>query len=137
MSAVDPEQVKENIRQYIALKEQIDMLVKRQSEIKTRLITTVDEFGEVDGKGHIVFDIDEPETGTSRLMKQRKVSKPLDEEAAYALLEEKGIKDQCVVMVPQLDQDEIMASLYKGILTEADIDVMFPPKISYAFIVTR
>ncbi len=38
-------------------------------------------------------------------------------------------------MIPTLDESAIMAAFYEGKLSEADIDSMFPEKITYAFLV--
>jgi hypothetical protein len=38
-------------------------------------------------------------------------------------------------MVPVLQENEILACVYTGELSESDIDAMFPKKISYAFLV--
>jgi hypothetical protein len=127
MSNVD---INNTVKQYLGLKDQIDLLVERQTELKKRLTEAVESYGEVDGKGHVVFDADE-----ATLIKQRKVSKPLDMETAMSILEEKELVDECTVMVRQIDQDAIMAAFYKDQLTEAEIDSMFPEKISYAFLV--
>ena len=137
MSNPDIEQIKNTVRQYISLKDEIDMLSARQSELKKRLTEVVEQFGEVDGKGHIVFDVNETETGVSRLVKQRKVSNSLDLEIATRILAEKNLTEKCFELIPQLNQDAVMAAHYQGHLTEQDIDAMFPPKISYAFLVNR
>lgn len=135
--SVDIDFLKGTIQQYVAIKEQKDLLAKREAELKAILTEVVEEDGEVDGKGHIVLEIDEAVTGVTRLVKQRKLSKPLDMEVAEKLLEDKGLIENCTVMVRQLDQDAIMAAYYKEQLTEEDIDAMFPPKISYAFILGK
>jgi hypothetical protein len=127
MSTVD---INNTVKQYLGLKEQIDLLVERQSELKKRLTEAVESYGEVDGKGHIVFDAE-----SATLVKQRKVSKPLDMETAMQILEEKELVEECTTLVRQIDQDAIMAAFYKDSLTEAEIDSMFPEKISYAFLV--
>ena len=56
-------------------------------------------------------------------------------DVAEKILAEKGLTERCVKLVPTLDEAEIMASFYRDELTEADIDAMFPSKVSYAFIV--
>lgn len=130
MSTDDIAQVEETVKQYLALKEQMDFLSERQSELKKRLTEAVDAHGEVDSKGHIVFQLE-----NAKLVKQRKVSKGFNEDIAMKLLEEKDLLDECAPKVRQIDQDAVMASVYKGTLTEADIDTMFPPKVSYAFLI--
>ena len=129
--------VKDEVRQYMAIKDNIDLLTKRQSEIKKRITDFIDEFGSMDERGHRVFDIEDTSFGVKRVMKQRRVSKNLDMDVAEGLLAERGIKDTCIKMVPMLDESAIMAAFYEGYLTEEDIDKMFPEKVSYAFVIDK
>jgi hypothetical protein len=132
---MDIQSVKDEVRQYVALKDQIDLISTRQSEIKKRLIEAVDELGEFNDRGHKVLALDDDSINVATLTKQRKVSNPLDMDVAETLLTKRGIKDTCIKMVPTLDESAIMAAFYSGHLTEEDIDAMFPEKVSYAFIV--
>jgi hypothetical protein len=132
---MDIQSVKDEVRQYVALKDQIDLISTRQSEIKKRLIEAVDELGEFNDRGHKVLALDDDSINVATLTKQRKVSNPLDMDVAEDLLTKRGIKDTCIKMVPTLDESAIMAAFYSGHLSEADIDAMFPEKVSYAFIV--
>ena len=122
--------INETVKQYVALKEQIKFLNEREAELKKRLITTVEELGEENSNGHLVLEVE----GVT-LTKQRKVSNPLDLEVAIPLLEEKNLKKQCTKTVEQIDQDEIIIAYSKGLLTEDEIESMFPKKITYAFLV--
>ena len=122
--------INETVKQYVALKEQIKFLNEREAELKNRLITTVEELGEENSNGHLVLEVE----GVT-LTKQRKVSNPLDLEVAIPLLEEKNLKKQCTKTVEQIDQDEIIIAYSKGLLTEEEIESMFPKKITYAFLV--
>jgi len=128
------EDIKKNVRQYLTIKGEIELLTKRQSELKSRLTEILDSDGEADDRGHLKLTVEDPFKGEVTLVKQRRVSKNLDMNVAETLLEERGIKDSCIKMVPTLDEAAIMASFYEGKLTEADIDAMFPAKVSYAFI---
>ncbi len=133
--SLDRKQLQNNVQQFVALKEEITRLSDRKKELQERLVTVLKEYGEVDGRGHIILEVNDPVTGTEKITHQRKVSKSLDMDAADKILSEKNLKDKCIVMVPTLDESQIMASFYKGELTEEDIDAMFPAKVSYAFIV--
>jgi hypothetical protein len=130
MSIQDIEQVEKTLKQYLSLKDQIDMLSERQLELKKRLAEATEAYGEIDSKGHTVFEF-----GDAKLVKQRKVSNPLNEEVAFQILTEKDLLDECAPKVRKIDQDAVMAAIYKDQLTEQEVDLMFPPKISYAFII--
>ena len=133
---MDTESIKQEIKQYVALKDQADLLSKRQSEIKKRLTDSIDEYGSEDDRGHLVLNIPDGDSDMS-IMKQRRVSKNLDLAAAEIILTKKGIFDTCIKMTPTLDESAIMAAFYNGHLTEEDIDTMFPAKVTYAFLVGK
>lgn len=117
-------------KQFLALKEQIKFLSERQKEIKERLQAALQEDGEVDSRGHVSLDLDE----NIKITNQRRESRTLDENLAESMLKEKGIYDKCMKLVPTLQEDSIMASVYTGELTEQDIDLLFPAKVTYAFL---
>jgi hypothetical protein len=119
------------VKQYLALKQEMKFLSERESELKKRLLESVESMGEIDGKGHVILEVD----GT-KLTKQRKVSNPLNMDVAEQIIKEKGLEDTCIKMVPQIDSEAIMAAFYKKELTEEEIESMFPEKVSYAFLVS-
>jgi hypothetical protein len=127
--------LKSNVRQFLALKKEVEVLTKRQDEIKSRLKLTVEAAGETDDRGHVTLQVDDDIIGAVTLTQQRRVSKTLDMNVAENLLKERGIYDKCVKMVPVLQEDAIMSCVYTGELSEADVDAMFPAKISFAFLV--
>jgi len=118
------------VQQYLSLKQEMKLMAEREAEIKKRLIYAVEDLGEINGSGHVVLEI-----GGVTLTKQRKTSNPLDAEVAERIITEKGLKETCMPDKPTLDSEAIMAALYKKELTEEDIELMFPTKVSYAFLV--
>ena len=133
---VEDKELKNNIRQYLMLKDEMDILTKRQTEIKQRLIEVVDA-AEADDRGHRVLTVEDETLGDITLTRQRRVSKSLNMEIAEDILTKRGIKDTCITMVPTIDEGAIMAAFYENYLTEEDIDAMFPSKISYAFLLDK
>lgn len=129
------EDLRTSLRQYLSLKGEVELLTNRINTIKARLTEHVEQSGETTEKGHLTLTVDDPIKGEVTLTKQRKVSKTLDINLAEALLEERGVKEQCIKMVPTIDEAAIMAAYYQGKLSEEDIDKMFPERVSYAFIV--
>jgi hypothetical protein len=123
-------EINRTVQQYVALKNEMKLMLERESELKKRLLEVVESSGEVNGNGHVILEVD----GIT-LTKQRKTSNPLDPEVAKRIITEKGLEDTCMPKLPTLDPQAIMAALYKKELTEEDIDLMFPLKVSYAFLV--
>jgi hypothetical protein len=125
------------VRQFITLKKQIDDLTKEQIQVKTFLSQLVDTEGEPDDKGNLWYPLEEDVDGYRSLQRQRKVSQSLDMDAATSILKEKSLDSRCFSMEPVLNEDAVMSCLYEGLLTEADIDSMYPKKIIWAFIPSK
>ena len=126
--------IKSKVRQYLSLRDEAELLTKRTNQIKEELIEVV-EAQEFDDRGHKKLVIEDEYKGEVTLTKQRRVSKSLDMDVAENILTTKGIKDKCIKMVPTLDEAAIMSAFYEGLLTEEDIDAMFPSKVTFAFLV--
>lgn len=126
--------IKSKVRQYLALRDEAALLTKRTSQIKEELLEEVEQV-EFDDRGHKKLVIEDEHKGSVTLTKQRRVSKSLDMDVADSILTAKGIKDKCIKMIPTLDEGSIMSAFYEGLLTEADIDAMFPSKVTFAFLV--
>jgi hypothetical protein len=131
---MEQEELKRNLRQYIALKGEIKLLGGRESELKARLTKVLDDV-EPNENGHRVLKVEDSDTGEVTMTRQRRVSKTLDIDKAAEILDAKGIKEECIKLIPTLDEDAIMTAFYNGKITEEDIDAMFPTKVSYAFLV--
>ena len=131
---MDIEEVKDLVRQNSVLKARLDELGGLQTQIKKDLTEAINELGVEDDRGHIVIDLNDDVSGIARVMRQRRVSKVLDIEVAEKLLTDRGVHEDCIRMVPTLDEDAIMAAYYAGSITEADIDKMFPAKITWALV---
>jgi hypothetical protein len=134
---VEGNTVVSKVRKYLSLKGRIDDLTKEQSSLKTELSELVDSQGTPDEKGHIWYSLPEDVNGVTSLQRQRRVTQKLDADVAESILKEKGLASRCYKLVPVLDEAEVMACLYEGALTEAEIDTMFPKSISYAFIPSK
>jgi len=125
------------VQHFINLKRRIEDLTKEQTELKTFLSDLVDNEGEPDDKGHLWYSLDQEVDGYRSLQRQRKVSQSLDMAEATRILKEKNLDSRCFVMQPVLDEDAVMSCLYEGLLTEEDVDMMYPKKITWAFIPSK
>jgi len=131
---VDKSELIDYVRQNSILKDRLDELTSLQSDVKKNLKQGIEELGEADDRGHIIVDINDEVSGIARVMNQKRVSKTLDIEVAEKILTERGIHDRCITMVPVLNEDEIMAAFYEGVISEEDIDTMFPAKVTWALV---
>jgi len=124
-------------REFISYKRRIDDLTKSQNDLKSELNEYVEEHGEEDDKGHLWVTLPEEVDGYVGMQRQRRVSQSLDMDTAIVLLTKKGLAQQCIKSIPTIDEDEVMACLYDGKLTEAEVDAMYPKKITWAFIPSK
>jgi len=122
--------------EYVHLKKNIDDLSKRQDEIKKELMSFVDANGLEDDKGHKWYDMPEY-GGYNGMQKQRRVSQSVDENAAQSILEDKGLAERCFEVKPVLNEQSVMECVYEGLLTEDDVDTMFPQKVTNAFVLKK
>lgn len=125
------------VREFSGLDGQIKALTKRKTEIRDRLSGVVEEHGEEDDKGHIWLNLNSEVEGIGSLKRERRVGQSMDEDRVERILAEKGLTERCMKQVPTLDEDEVMAAHFEGLISEAEIDSMFPKKVSYAFVPVR
>jgi uncharacterized protein YebE (UPF0316 family) len=124
-------------REYSFLKQQIEFLEKQQKEVRERLFTTLDEMGETDDKGNIIVELPEEVNGFGAVVKQRRVSRKIDELVADKIISEKNMEEQLYKTIQVVDEDALMAALYNDELTEAEIDLMYPQKIVWALVMNK
>jgi len=129
------EELTEYVRQNAMLTERANELSAIQNEIKNNIREGIKEHGIENDRGHIVVELNDDVTGINNVMQQKKISKNLNMDIAEQLLTEKGLYDQCITMVPQLNEDEIMNAYWQEQLTEEDIDTMFPSKVVWALVI--
>lgn len=122
------------VRHYRFIKDTMKSLTQDANKLRDELAQVVERYGESDGDGHVWVDLGDEVEGVSALKRERRVTTRLDEDEAERRLAAAGLTQRCIKMVPVVDQDEVMAALYEGLLTEDDIDAMFPKTVSWAFV---
>jgi hypothetical protein len=134
---MDLPEIIDYVRQNTVLSERISELTAMQASIKKQLKEGIANLGIENDRGHIVVEIDDEVSGVKSIMQQKKISKSLDIEVAEEILKDKGIHERCIQLVPVLNEDEIMAAYYEGLITEEDIDTMFPAKVVWALVTNK
>lgn len=130
---LDMQSVLENVRKLAVLKRQVKALGEAEKEVKANLRWLADTFGEVDGKGHKVFSLPQQVEGIGALQMRRAVSNNLDADFAEEFLKENDLWDECIEMVPVLDDDKVLALRYEGRISDADFERLYPPVESWSF----
>lgn len=135
--AMDPRALLLATKEYLGLGKNIKDLTTRQGEVKKRLSAVVEQHGEEDDRGHIWLRLPEEVEGVHSLQRQRRVSQSFDEDKAVEILAAAGLLESCSKTVRLVDDEAVMAAHYDGKLTEAQIDAMYPKKVTYAFVPAR
>ena len=104
-------------KNYSFIKQQLEYWEKQQKELKAKLFEQLDATGEPDSSGNIVIELPEEIDGAVAVVKQRRVSRKINEERAFELIEEKGLKEQLIITKEVVDEDALMAALYSDELT--------------------
>lgn len=121
-------------REFVGLKQQLEQIGSRQDEVKSRLKEAVVARGYTDSEGHGWFDLPEEIEGYSKLKLERRVRERFDDDAAMALVRERGLEKKCVKMVPTLDHDALAGAVYDGDITEAEFQAFIKKSESFAFV---
>jgi len=142
VAAVETRNVDENdllarTKKYAFLKAQLDFLEKEQKALRAQLFETLDTDGVEDDKGNIIIELPEDVDGISSIVKQRRVARKIDEEKAAEIITAKGLQDSLYKTVVVVDEDALMAALYEDVLTEAEVDEMYPPSVTWALVLKK
>ena len=128
----DPDDLTSQIREFVKLKASMDILDKRSKELREKLFSALDLNGEEDNNGNIILAFDEPIDGVRSLEKQRRVSRKLNEPLAESIIDEKGIGDRVYEVKRVINEEALMAAFYEDLLTEDELDSMFPANVVWA-----
>lgn len=139
---VEPRQSDENdfkvqAKEYVYLKKELEQLEKRQKEIRKEIFEHLDLNGEEDSKGNLFVELEEPIDEYVAVVKQRRVSRKIDEQKAEELIESRGLQDKLYKTIRVVDEDALMAALYSDELTEDDIDSIYPASITWALVLNK
>lgn len=133
----DADALEVQAKEYAFLKKQVEYLEKQQKELREKLFSKIEELGEVDDKGNLVLPFEKEVEGFVGVMKQRRVSRKIDEGVAEQMIYDKGLEEELYKMVRVVDEDALMAALYEGKLTEEEVDEMYPQNIVWALVMNK
>lgn len=133
----EPDTLVNQTKEYAFIKAQLEYLEKQQKELREKLFEALDGSGEPDDKGNIVLELPQEIDGYVSVIKQKRVSRKVDEFVAEEIITEKGMEDTLYKTIRVVDEDALMAALYNDELTEEEIDQMYPQKITWALILSK
>jgi hypothetical protein len=134
---VDKDNVLSQAQQYAFYKKQVEYFQEQMKSLREDLFEEIEENGEVDSKGNIVFELPKEIEGFVSMTKQRRVTRKIDEDIAFDIIDEKGLRDKLIKTVEIIDEDALMAALYSDELTEEEIDEMYPQTVVWALVMNK
>ena len=134
---IDVDDFSAQTKEYNFLKKQIEYLTSQQKELREKMFATLEERGEVDDKGNIVIELENDVDGVNTVMKQRRVSRKIDEQTADEIIASKGLEDKLYKTIQVIDEDALMACLYSDELTEEEVDMMYPQHVVWALVLNK
>jgi len=139
MSEEEYENFLRESREMILTREQKTRIANRESELKKVLMDALKVFGDPYGTSgqHQTIEFPKAIRGITRFVRQSKVVNEVNEEAAEAIARRQGIYDRLFKPVMTLDDAAVLVALREGILTEADVEEIFPKKTIYAFVAEK
>jgi hypothetical protein len=128
----DPDSVEAQVREYSKIKASMDVLETRQKALRENLFSVLDLEGLEDDKGNIQYELPTAIEGITRLEKQRRVTRKLNEPVAETILQTLGLYEEVFEMKPVLNEDALMAAFYEDKISEEQLDEMFPAHVVWA-----
>ncbi len=124
-------------KEYSSIKKNIESYEARQKELKAELFAKIEADGFEDDKGNMWLELPEEVDGYLSLQKQKRVTRKINEDIASDIITAKGLQDKLYKTVTVVDEDALMAALYEGLLTEEEVDEMFPGKVVWALMLSK
>lgn len=139
MTDAQMEEFLQQAREMALIREQKGRVEKREKELKPVLMDILATFGVPYGDEgqHQTIDFPRPIRGIARFVRQRKSFNEVDETKAAAIARQRDLYDRLFKPVMQLDESEVMVAHEEGLLSDADIEEMFPKKVQYAFVAEK
>lgn len=126
-----------DLRTWVYLRAQYDRLSAQINGLRDRISTEVDLVGWSDENGHRWLELPESfEYAGNRYLgvkRERRVSRTINEERAWKFAADRGLLDRLFPPRPTLDEQELYVLYQQDKITEADIDVLYDTKITWAF----
>lgn len=109
-------------------KEAIEMLTKRQNEMRAELVKAVQENGYEDDKGHMWYKV-----GDLELKYERRVTRTFDAVAAEAWAKDNELWDRLKIVVETLNEDALLALAWEDPDVADVVSGFYGEKETWAF----
>lgn len=124
--------------QWALIKDRVETQKTLLDSLKDDMVEDLKEFGVRDDKGSYVIDLgrsyDVAGKSFTGLKYQKGTTRIADEDTAERLGKEKGLYDRLFPPQPVFDAQEVYVLFQEGLLTEEEVDEIFPEKVTWSFV---
>lgn len=128
----DPESLESQVREYARVKATMELLDTKAKELREKLFEVLNAEGYEDEKGNLQFELPTAIEGITRIEKQRRTVRKLNEARAEEIIDGLGLGDTLYEMKQVINEDALMAAFYEDKITEEELDEMFPTSVTWA-----
>lgn len=132
--AATPDEITRRFAEYRKLAGASDALAERADREKQWLKAQAQEFGTEDDKGSRFVGLREAIDGFLSLKAEKRVRRDLDANMATSILKKKKLLKQCQKTVVMLDEDAVLALIFRGKISKAEEAAMYNETVSWAFV---
>lgn len=108
-------------------KEAIDMLTKRQNEMRAELIAAIQEGGQQDDKGHLWYKV-----GGIEMKYERRVSRTFDSMSAENWARSEQLWDALKKVIEVIDEDKLLALAWDDETIAETVQAFYSEKETWA-----
>jgi hypothetical protein len=120
------------VEQYKQTKKMKDMWEKKEKELRSRLMSILEDEGVPDDKGHLWLELPEAVDGTSKLQRMKRVSQVLDQSLAEKEIGKLGLWEECVRTIEVVDEDAILALAFEKRIPESLMTRLYEENVTWA-----
>ena len=120
------------ITEFLQAKAALATMKKKTDELQRRAAAVIERMLP-ESDGHQYVRLAESAYGYAGVQRQRRVSRSVDLDTALTILGEAGL-NECIRVVPAIDDDAVYGALLEGKLTDEQVDAMYPEKVTYAIV---
>ncbi len=124
--------------QWALIKGRVETQKTLLDSLKDDMVEDLKEFGVRDDKGSFVIDLGRSYEVAGKkftgLKYQKGTTRIADEDTAERLAKDKGLYDRLFPAQPAFDAQEVYVLFQEGLLTEEEVDEIFPEKVTWSFV---
>ncbi|MFI2616698.1 hypothetical protein [Streptomyces sp. NPDC018584] len=124
--------------QWALIKDRVETQQTLLDSLKSDMVEDLKEYGVRDDKGSYVIDLGRSYEVAGKkftgLKYQKGTTRIADEDTAERLGKAKGLYDRLFPAQPAFDAQEVYVCFQEGLLSEEEVDEIFPEKVTWSFV---